>query len=341
MVKNQWYNISNILSRNALFNFVVGPRGAGKTYGAKKFCIDRFIKYGEEFIYLRRFKTEIKKVKQKDHFYNDLIGYDNYKFETKGNEFKINDETAGYFSVLTTAKTEKSVSFDKVKWIIFDEFILDKGNYYYLQDEVTAFLEFYETVARLRDVKVVFISNAITIANPYFIFFNIEKPYQKTIDLYYNSKNGYSRINKEKKSDPDIAVEFYENEIYTGIKKKTRFGQLIAGTDYSDYAIENDMLRDSNAFLQKKTRSICKYTLYINNKYVGVWFDKDEQAYYLSNDYTDNTYKFTFDKQLHDIDFILADKSSFIYKSLYQYFMNGKLYFENAKVKSLYYDIIK
>ena len=33
---SMYYNADDTLSRNRLFNFVVGARGAGKTYGAKR-----------------------------------------------------------------------------------------------------------------------------------------------------------------------------------------------------------------------------------------------------------------------------------------------------------------
>ena len=47
----------------------------------------------------------------------------------------------------TTASILKSDAFPDVKLIIFDEFIIDnRGTYHYLKDEVTKFLDLYETV---------------------------------------------------------------------------------------------------------------------------------------------------------------------------------------------------
>lgn len=57
--------------------------------------------------------------------------------------------------------------------IIFDEFIIDKGVYKYLPNEVEYFLDLYETISRLRDVKDLFLCT-ITQTNPYFIYFDIE-----------------------------------------------------------------------------------------------------------------------------------------------------------------------
>lgn len=56
---SMYYNADDTLSRNRLFNFVVGARGAGKTYGAKKRAIKNFTEKGEQFVYLRRYDTEM------------------------------------------------------------------------------------------------------------------------------------------------------------------------------------------------------------------------------------------------------------------------------------------
>ena len=55
-----YWSINKLLSYNALFNFVVGERGVGKSYGAKVYVANNFIKKNEEFVYIRRYKTELK-----------------------------------------------------------------------------------------------------------------------------------------------------------------------------------------------------------------------------------------------------------------------------------------
>ena len=38
-----YWDINNSLSYNRLFNFIVGARGVGKTYGAKRWAINSFM----------------------------------------------------------------------------------------------------------------------------------------------------------------------------------------------------------------------------------------------------------------------------------------------------------
>ena len=55
-----YYDYQKVLSYNALLSFIIGERGVGKTYGAKKFCIKNYINKNDEFVYLRRYKTEFQ-----------------------------------------------------------------------------------------------------------------------------------------------------------------------------------------------------------------------------------------------------------------------------------------
>ena len=61
MDKSFYYNYDRIISYNALLNILIGERGVGKTYGASKLVVKDFIKKKRQFIYLRRYKTELSK----------------------------------------------------------------------------------------------------------------------------------------------------------------------------------------------------------------------------------------------------------------------------------------
>lgn len=56
--ENDYYDLHNLLTRNAPWNFVIGARGLGKTFAAKRYGIKEYIKNGHEFIYLRRTDVE-------------------------------------------------------------------------------------------------------------------------------------------------------------------------------------------------------------------------------------------------------------------------------------------
>ena len=265
-----YWNINVPMSYDKLFNFIVSNRGSGKTYGTKEHCVKAFIKRGEQFIYVRRYKTELKKIGK---YFDDISHKFENKLEVKGRDFYIDNKIAGYSLPLSTAKIEKSNAYPNVKYIIFDEFIIDKGCYHYLHDEVTAFLELYETVARLRDVRVLFLGNAITFTNPYFLYFDLKPP---------KEANGIT-------VKDDILLQYVADVDFIEVKKMTRFGKMINGTEYGNYAIENKMLRDNDTFVgTPPSKKRYFFTIKSSSSYFGCWFSDDNSYLWLTKNYDPN-----------------------------------------------------
>ena len=232
-----YYNYNKIRSYNALFNFIISNRGGGKSYGAKEMVIKNFLKRGEQFVYVRRYKAEIKEI-QKTLFSDIQEKFPNTDFKIDGSTVYINNKPAGYLIPLSVSQKFKSSSYPLVTTIVFDEFIVDKGHIHYLTNEVEVFLDLFETIARSRNnVKAFFLANNVTIVNPYFVYFNC---IPKNGERFTIAKNG------------QIVVEMFTDSTFIEMKKKTNFGQLIDGTRYGDYAIENKSLRDSDTFVVKE-----------------------------------------------------------------------------------------
>lgn len=145
-----YYDYNRILSYNAFLNFLIGERGVGKTYGASKFVVQQFLKKGEQFAYIRRYKPELSLAVPK--FFEALNNNDefpNHHLYHKGNTFYCDDDICGYALKLSTAQDLKSVNFAKVKTVIFDEFIIEEGQKkYYLKNEVFTFLNLLETIRK-------------------------------------------------------------------------------------------------------------------------------------------------------------------------------------------------
>lgn len=317
-----FYSLDRALSYNGLFTFIIGERGVGKSYSAKKFLIRDYLKNGNEFVYLRRYKSELKT--SVPHFFDDIRKEfdEETTFKVSGDKFIINGETAGYAVPLSTANILKSTSFDKVKTIVFDEFILAKGTYHYLSGEVEALLDNVETIGRLRDIRVIFLANAVTIDNPYFAYFDISLPYGSNFKTF---KDGL------------IVLEYIKNEEYRENKRKSRFGRLIDGTNYGKYAIDNEWLQDESSFIAKK-KPTAKYwqTLKINGNRYGMWRDFKEGITYISSQYDPLSpliFALTFGD--HDEKTVLQQKKSHgIMKLLIQAYQSGTLRFENQKTKN-------
>lgn len=336
--ENIFLNFQKILSYGSLLNFIIAERGVGKTFGAKDYIVTHYKSKGKQSVYVRRYNKELQESlkKGKDAIFFDQIKskFPNDKLTNTSELLLCNGETCGFAVPLSTSNILKSVSFENVDTIIFDEFIIDKGCYHYLQNEVVMFMELIETVARLKpNIKVLLLGNAISITNPYFVELNLSLPYNSEYKIFKKDNNG----------QPLILVYYGKNLKYREEKKKTRLGQLFEGTQYGKYAIDNEMLRDSKAFISKKSANAKFYfILKINNKNIGIWIDYKEQKMFISNDY-DPLCPVIFSMTNNDHDehtLLLRIRSSPFFKSIIEYYRFAKLYFENQQIKNQVMNIL-
>lgn len=327
-----YYDYTKVLTYPSLLNFLIGERGCGKTYGITKHVINKFIKKGEQFAYIRRYKSELKKAVPT--FFDAVSSeFNNQEFKSKGNTFYINNEIAGHAMTLSTAQDLKSSNFSKVTTIIFDEFIIEEGQKkFYLNDEVLIFLNLLETIMRTREnVKIFLLGNSANIyTNPYFLYFNIQVPYNNDIKLY---------------KDNLILVQYMNNEDYRNKKKQTKFGKLVAGSSFEQYAIENKCLNDDNNFIEKKKgTSKFNFAFIYKNQTLGVWNDFKEGKMYVSYDYIKNTpYMFSCTLKDHTPNTLLINsaKTYSCWKNFISNYKLGNVRFENNKIKFISNEVLK
>lgn len=345
-----FWNPRETLTHNALLNLIVGNRGGGKSFGGKEWSIDNFIKKKEQFGYLRRYKDELKK--PMEQFFEDIkYKYPDYEFKTDSKYFYIRlkpanpkekwtkDDIAGYGFVLSTAATQKSMSFPNITTLIFDEFLLEQGHQRYLPNEVEKLLNLYETIARPgtghKKVVVFLLANAVTVTNPYFLYFNLKMPTRQ-------DKNGKWIWKHPTKP---ILVEDVRNEEFIDAKRNTDFGKLVEGTKYADYSIENKFLLDDDRFIEKKSskaRSI--FTFIYKNKSYGVWIDYNDGKLWVSEDYDPScVLKYTLTMKDHQPNTMLIKNKSKTgyFKMFIENYKAGNVYFESINIKNITYDVIK
>ena len=53
-LENGFFDFGEAVRRSTAFNFIIGGRGTGKTYGALKWCIES----GKKFLFMRRLQKE-------------------------------------------------------------------------------------------------------------------------------------------------------------------------------------------------------------------------------------------------------------------------------------------
>ena len=346
--KSIFWDICRTMTHNMLINIILGGRGSGKSYGAKKKACENFLNKKEQFGYIRRYKDDLKK--PLEQFFKDIAQeFPDYECKVDGDKVYIREradekqkwsekDIAGYGFSLSTANNKKSMSFPDISMLIFDEFMLEEGNQRYLSNEVEKLLNLYETVARPgsghRRVTLWMLGNAISITNPYFLYWNLKMP--NIMD-----KNGKWIW---KHPTRPILVENVRNEGFIDAKRNTEFGQLIAGTNYADYSIENKFLLDDSTFVEKKSQfSRTLFNFVYHGEKFGVWYDYTEGKMWVSQSFDPSGITYSFTMKDHKPNTMLwKSKNKTLYlKQFLEAFKQGILYFESMNIKNMCYEILK
>lgn len=335
-----YYSFDKLYSYNGVFNFCCGARGLGKTYGIKEKVIIQAIERGWQFIYLRRYKDELKK--SKDTFFADIQHmFPNYDFRINGYqaEYATSEDRGqkkrewkimGYFIPLSVAQSVKSVAFPLVRTIIFDEFIIEKGHTHYLPNEAAAFTNFFNTVDRYKDkTRVFFLANSVSIENPYFLEYDI-RPDEM-------DKQRFIR-----KFDNFIVCHFPDSAEFKKGVFQTRFGKFIQNTEYADYAVGNEF-RDNHKKMLGFKPSNAKYDYSIETRSgtFSVWTDWSGPDYYIQEKLPKQETTYTTEIDRMEGGKIFMDKNDKMLQYLRTAFRQGKTYFDTPKSRNAFIQIFK
>lgn len=223
------YNIDRLASINADFNILFGERSNGKSYQLKhKMGVENYLKTGNRFILMRRFREEVTTEKIEQYFqdvdvfkltsgkYNCisvyrkaiyLANFDNEKSKI------VRGEKIGYAVALSTEQNYAGGSFLDVSDIIFEEFMTRSR---YLGDsEPTKLMNFYATVDRKRGTtKLWLVGNSISRVCPYIYEWGLH-------EIISKQKQGTIEIKEIKATDDDVvklAIEYCKS---TGVSSHT------------------------------------------------------------------------------------------------------------------------
>lgn len=327
-----YYNGDKILNNPQPFNFLLGNRGTGKSFYWKRYIIRQFLTKGKQFVYARRYRSDLDKVVPT--LFDDVAEkFPGHEIKTDKNIVYVDGDIAGYCVAVSEFIKYKSVSFQNVDTIMFDEFLPEDGKYLggkqnpNLEPELC--LNFYQSVARgydkpIRDdVIFLFIANSVTINNPYFYYFNIDKKLKS--DTKFMRGSGFN-------------VEINKNKSIADTIGDSKFGDLIRGSKYEEYALGNEFYLDSNEFIKKyNTRKRYIMTFLYNKIYYGLW-STDDNFYYLSEKYEVNCKNiYSLNSKDHTEKSMLLTKLNAVFiKDLIKAYASGKVYFESQRCKNFF-----
>lgn len=319
-----WYNAQQLLSYKRLYNFIVGVRGHGKTYDETKRCIDIGLKEKKlSFIVLVRYKEDILFIKNSwwsivEHLYPKYEFFSVRRLIYARDKEKNETYVIGEFVALSEYMRVKKSPRPYVKIIFFDEFLNEESDY--LSEEIEKFMSVCDSIIRNReDVRVLLVSNTITLINPYFSYFGI------------NKLNG--RFTKGLHSS---IVEFTDSEEFIKFREKTKFGSTIVGTDYGNFALSGAFMLDDMTNVIENPPFKTKHYLFnivLNENNIEVNLVNGLLYFSKSNDYTRRSYTpYVENAKMYHSTYV--DKSFRYFKMIQKYFMGNKVMYHSLIIKN-------
>lgn len=288
--ENGYVNISKILEHEAVFIFIYGGRGTGKTYGTLKESVES----QRKFIYLRRLQSQVDIAKREElqpfKKLNEDLGWNIQPFPVNKYisafyETDINDDdkvipvgsSKGLMTSLSTFSNLRGVDGSDIELMILDEFIPEL-NERPIKGEADALFNAYETINRNRElngeppIKLLCLANSNRIDNPLFMELGLIRKAEQI------RKNGNEFIYDAKRKM--LLIDLYMSKISED-KAETSLYKLTRGTEFYNMAIKNAFINEERGRIESK--NIKEYKPVVNIGEITVYKHKSKFEYYVTS----------------------------------------------------------
>jgi hypothetical protein len=242
-MKEKFYSLKNILSKDAQYNVIFGERSNGKTYAVLKYGVAQYAKHGKQLAIVRRWQDDFTG-KRGATMFNALESNGEIRELTGGvwtgvyyfgsrwflcryddsGKRETDERPFAYGFSLTSMEHDKSTAYPDITTICFDEFLTRSA---YVPDEFVLYMNVISTIVRHRtDVKIFMLGNTVNKYCPYFKEMglnHIKDMKQGTIDVYRYGDSDltvaveYTKANAQgKESDLYFAFDNPKLQMITG-----------------------------------------------------------------------------------------------------------------------------
>ena len=324
-----YVDIEKILSYKLPFNFLLGGRATGKTYGALK----TLYQTDTRFMLMRRTQAQCDLINKPEFnpykAINQELGTDiQVKSISKYNS-KIfepaedGEQLLGYTCALSTISNMRGFDASDCKLLIYDEFIPERHERP-IKAEGSCFLNAYESINRNRELKgepplqVLGLANAFNIANPIFLELGLvgrcEKMKNNDQELFIDPERG-------------ILLVLLQHSKISKAKADTALYRLSSGS-YKDMALSNDFIYNNSDSI--RAQALKEYKLLCTVGEISIYRHKSKREYYVSEHRTGTAPVYKSDevgimryRRKHGL--VLAPA-----------YVNNRVIFENILTKSLF-----
>ena len=337
---NGYFNFRAVRDLGQPYNFILGGRGTGKTYGALKVCIED----QQKFVFLRRRQNQLDLINKPEFspirplcrvegwrytmrsIAKGLSAFVPYEIGEKGEEI-ISGPPVGFTAALSTVGSVRGFDSSDVLTAIYDEAIPETGERP-LPNEADKLANFYETFNRNRELEGRPPLQLFCLANANDLGSSILQAWGVTERVERMRKRGTGLfIEKEQ----GICLVVLQDSPISEKKKGTALYRLMGGSRFSEMALNNDFSYNDRSHVISRPlgeyRPIAQYGDYV------FYSHKSERRYYISphKSGAPKIYQKTetgLDKLRRDLDY------------LYDAYMDGRVEFETWSCQVFFEDII-
>lgn len=279
------WNIYDILPFQRNFNLINGERSLGKTYTCQMYVLDKCLEKGWEFVYIVRTQDEKKHGVLEQAFQKVTAR----EFKDKSFDYTIEDMVLcqeslecdvvektqlGYCIALSEAVKIKKRSFPNVKFIIFDEYMLEEKqqiSYVNGWKEPDLLLSLYHTIDREEDRVITFmLGNNTKFHNPYHL--------HQAFNIPMIDRGGIWT------SENVLFQNAVGSEGLKDKKEKSKFLRMLNNTDYGKYAKDGQYVYDNYSFVAKiNPTAHYGFTLEYDGNIFGVYNDYKNGVIFISD----------------------------------------------------------
>lgn len=231
--KAGYLNVEGLLRQSFCFNFLIGGRGTGKTFGALQHIRNNNLKV----FFIRRQQTQIDIISKPE--FNPFKAVDKeITVETASKYHSVfirNDKVIGYAAALSTFAKIRGFDASDVDIMFYDEFIPELHERP-IKNEAAALFNAYETVNRNRELSgkppviLLCAANSNRLDNPVLQGFNLLPDLEKLI-----------RTGKELFTDRSrsILLAYLQHSPISDEKENTALYRALKGNNFSEMSIKN------------------------------------------------------------------------------------------------------
>lgn len=326
-----FFDMRPVMSYGTPFVAVIGARRIGKTFSAKRWCIKKTKNAdNNKFAWLRDNDEARKKLAMNEgaKFFSDCkkMGLVNLKGKIDGETISVDKKVIGYLMPSSTFQNYKGNDFEDIKYIVYDEFIGEKGKRHNANKGWEIINMLYTIASTRTDVRIIFLANALDRGDEVLQMLGIKI---KDFGIYINRDKG-------------VALHYCDNHPdFNKARENSIMGKLIKGTEYEANLFHNKFADDEQMFFDKRPPK-CKLFCILHNYSSSVRLYLHNGTVYVCKDFnvdTNPTIRYVNDFELVDTKKHLVPKT--FLDSIKQAFLAKKVFFENAYCKNIFIEIIK